>query len=215
MTGPVAERARIAAEVVDWRRRTFDLYGVVRERSDPRLAHERWRSGRDEMMATHPASPLLEADRAAFAGLPVAPYDPDWRFEVPLLPALPETFAFPSGTDGVVPFERIARVELPGVGSLDVWRLTSYGGGIFIPLRDALAGRPGGTYGGGRYVIDTVKGADLGSSARQGTIVVDLNFAYNPSCAYDVAWACPLAPAGNVVSVPVPVGELYAAFSGS
>lgn len=97
---------------------------------------------------------------------------------------------------------------MPEAGRLDVWRLTSYGGGLFIPMRDALAGRPGGTYGGGRYVIDTVKGADLGSDVDGGTIVLDLNFAYNPSCAYDPAWACPLAPPGNVLDAPVPVGEL-------
>ena len=42
-----------------------------------------------------------------------------------------------------------------------------------------------------------------------GTVVIDLNFAYNPSCAYDPAWACPLAQPGNVLGVPVPVGELY------
>ena len=71
----------------------------------------------------------------------------------------------PTTTDGVVPFERIGRVELPGLGSLDVWWLDSYGGGVFVPVKDALAGR--GTYGGGRYLVDTVKGADLGGRRRR------------------------------------------------
>ena len=66
----------------------------------------------------------------------------------------------------------------------------------------------GGSYGGGRYLLDTVKGADLGGDG--DALVVDLNFAYAPSCAYDPAWACPLAPAGNRVEVAVPVGELQA-----
>nr|WP_272917669.1 DUF1684 domain-containing protein [Nocardioides flavescens] len=158
-------------------------------------------------MAHHPATPVLADDRAAFGGVPVAPYDLSWRFEVELQPAEPGGFEFATGTDGVVPFERIALVELPGVGSLDVWRLTTYGGGLFIPVRDALAGRPGGTYGGGRYLVDTIKGADLGTDGEAGTIVLDLNFAYNPSCAYDPAWACPLAQPGNVLEVEVPVGE--------
>ena len=79
------------------------------------------------------------------------------------------------------------------------------GDGIF-PLTPFLAA--GGTYGGGRYLIDTAKGADLGGDPARGTLVVDVNFAYNPSCAYDPAWACPLAPPGNVVDVAVPVGEL-------
>src|SRR5207248_7924368 len=101
--------------------------------------------------------------------------------------------------------DRVGHVELQGLGGLDVWWLVGYGGGLFVPMKDRLAGTS--TYGGGRYVIDTVKGADLGGE--DGRLVVDLNFAYNPSCAYDPAWACPLAPAGNVVAAPVPVGELY------
>jgi uncharacterized protein (DUF1684 family) len=109
-----------------------------------------------------------------------------------------------SGTDGLVPFERAGVAHLPGVGDLDVWWLASYGGGIFVPIKDARA--DGATYPGGRYLIDTVKGADLGGS--NGTLVMDLNFAYNPSCAYDPDWACPLAPPGNTVQVPVTAGEL-------
>lgn len=202
-------KAAGAVEVVDWRRRVFGLYAAVRASANPERAHELWRAGRDALMADHPASPLLDEDRGAFTGLPVARYDPAWRFEVPVRPAEAARFEFPTGTDGVVPFERVAVAEVPGVGSLDVWRLTTYGGGLFVPVRDALAGQPGGTYGGGRYLIDTIKGADLGSDARSGTMVLDFNFAYNPSCAYDPAWACPLAQPGNVLSVPVPVGEMY------
>lgn len=203
-------RARTAAEVVDWRRRVFALYAAVREADRPEAGHALWVRGRDDLLARHPATPLLPDVRDGFRGVPVAPYDPAWRFELPLLEAEPGGFEFATGTDGVVPFERIARVEVPDVGSLDVWRLTTYGGGLFIPIRDALAGRPDGTYGGGRYLIDTIKGADLGTDAAAGTIVLDLNFAYNPSCAYDPAWACPLAQPGNVLRAEVPVGERYA-----
>ena len=201
--------ARTALEVADWRRRVFALYDAVRLADSPEDAHELWRMERDELMLHHLATPLLPEDRPLFEGLPLASYDPDWRFELPILPADPGGFDFATGTDGVVPFERIGRVEIPDAGSLDVWRLTTYGGGLFIPVRDALAGREGGTYGGGRYLIDTIKGADLGSDAAGGTIVLDFNFAYNPSCAYDPAWACPLAQPGNVLDVPVPVGEMY------
>lgn len=201
--------ARTAAQVVDWRRRVFALYAAVRGDHSPEDAHELWRIERDDLMLRHPATPLLPEDRALFEGLSIASYDADWRFELPILPADPGGFEFATGTDGVVPFERIGKVEIPDVGALDVWRLMSYGGGLFIPVRDALAGQPGGTYGGGRYLIDTIKGADLGSDAERGTIVLDFNFAYNPSCAYDPAWACPLAQPGNVLSAAVPVGELY------
>lgn len=202
-------QARTAVEVVDWRRRVFALYDAIRRADSAEEAHELWRIERDDLMLRHPATPLLPEDRPLFEGLPIASYDPQWRFELPILQADPGRFDFETGTDGIVPFDRVGRVEVPDVGSLDVWRLASYGGGLFIPVRDALAGRPGGTYGGGRYLIDTVKGADLGSDVAASTLVLDFNFAYNPSCAYDPAWACPLAPLGNVLSVQIPVGELY------
>ncbi|MCK2023690.1 DUF1684 domain-containing protein [Microbacterium sp. kSW2-24] len=202
--------SRTALEVADWRRRVFALYAAVREADSPEDAHELWRIERDDLMLHHPATALLPEDRVMFEGLPIASYDAQWRFELPILEAEPGGFDFATGTDGVVPFERIGRVEVPDAGSLDVWRLTTYGGGLFIPVRDALAGKPGGTYGGGRYLVDTIKGADLGSDAAGGTIVLDFNFAYNPSCAYDPAWACPLAQPGNVLPVAVPVGEMYA-----
>ncbi len=201
--------ARTALQVADWRRRVFALYAAVRDADAPEDSHELWRIERDDLMLRHPATPLLPEDRAVFEGLTIAPYDAAWRFELPVLESEPDGFEFATGTDGIVPFERVGRVEVPDAGSLDVWRLTTYGGGLFVPVRDALAGRDGGTYGGGRYLLDTIKGADLGSDAGRGTVVLDFNFAYNPSCAYDPAWACPLAQPGNVLAVPVPVGELH------
>jgi uncharacterized protein len=195
-----------ALEVVDWRRRVYALYAEVRA-LDPRAGHALWRAGRDELMRAHPATPLLPEDRPGFTGLPVADYDPDWRFEVAIEQADALTFDFETGTDGTVHYERLGIARVPGVGDLDLWRHTGYGGGVFLPLRDGLAGH--GTYGGGRYLLDTIKGADLGFDADAGTVVLDFNFAYNPSCAYDPAWACPLAPLGDRVTTEIPVGELY------
>ena len=201
-----------ALQIADWRRRVFGLYAGVRQlsASRPEAGHELWRSGRDELFAGHPSSPLLPDDRAAFTGLPVVTYDPDWRFEVEVHRAAePHRIEVETGTDGTVPFELVGSVRLPYIGSLDVWRLASYAGGLFLPLKDALAGKPGGTYGGGRYLLDTVKGADLGPGAGEDSLVLDFNFAYNPSCAYDPMWACPLPQAGNIVTAEIAVGELY------
>ena len=195
-----------AYDIVDWRRRVFALYAEVRAEADPEAGHARWREVRDDLFAHHPASPLLPEQREGFHGLTVAPYDPAWRFEVEVRPTEPTPWEVQTGTDGVVAFERLGVAPLPGVGDIDVWRLTSYGGGVFVPLRDAGCGRPGGAYGGGRYLLDTIKGADLGGDV--GHLVIDLNFAYAPSCAYDPAWVCPLAPPGNRVDVEVLVGEL-------
>jgi len=201
-----------ALQIADWRRRVFGLYAGVRHLSvrDAGAGHDLWRSGRDELFAGHPSSPLLPDDRAAFTGLPIAGYDPDWRFEVEVHRAeQPHRLTVETGTDGTVPFDLVGTVRLPYIGSLDVWRIANYAGGLFLPIKDSLAGASAGTYGGGRYLLDTVKGADLGPGADDDTLILDFNFAYNPSCAYDPMWACPLAPVGNTVAVDVPVGELY------
>jgi uncharacterized protein len=183
-------------DVLDWRRQVAALYREVRDEPDPAAAHELWCAGRQRLFTDHPASPNHEAV------LRHAPYDPHWRFEVEMNVGVePARLEIPTGTDGVVPFERIGRVQLGAVG-LDVWWLDSYGGGVWIPVRDRFAD----TYGGGRYVLDTVKGADLGGIGDR--LVVDLNFAYNPSCAYDENWACPLAPPGNILDLEGNAGEL-------
>jgi hypothetical protein len=186
-----------------------ELYAELRAATDLVAAHDHWRRTRDDLFAHHPASPLLPADRKEFTGLRVKPYDPEWRFECVVANSPPEHLETETGTDGAVPFDRLGRVDVPGVGTLDVWRLTSYGGGLFVPVQDALSRVAGGTYGGGRYLLDTVKGSDLGGGHTPRSLVLDLNFAYNPSCAYDPAWACPLAPPGNIVDVEIPVGERY------
>ena len=196
--------------VLDWRRRTHDLYRAVRDADDPAAAHALWCERRNDLFASHPASPIPPEERERFAGLAVAPYDERYRLEVAIEPADEAAFDADTGTDGVVPFRRLGRVRLAvpsGEVALDVWRLASYAGGLFLPLRDGTSGST--SYGGGRYVLDTVKGADLGPGRTPGTVVVDLNFAYNPSCAYDPAWACPLAPLGNRTAVPLPVGEQH------
>jgi uncharacterized protein (DUF1684 family) len=194
-----------ATSLLDWRRRVAAIYAEVRAARDPASAHRAWQAARNELLATHPQSPVPPASRAAFSGVPVAPYDPALRFHAEVDTSVASSrIEVSTGTDGVVPFERVGVVHLAEIGDLDVWWLASYGGGIFLPIRDIR--EDGATYPGGRYVLDTVKGADLGGEG--GCLVVDLNFAYNPSCAYDPAWTCPLAPPGNTVRVPVNAGEL-------
>jgi uncharacterized protein (DUF1684 family) len=147
---------------------------------------------------------LDAAARGAFAGVPFAPYDPALRFVVPVdTDVEPERRQVPTADDGLVVLDRIGRVTLRDVGRLDVWWVGGYGGGVFLPLRDGSAGTT--TYGGGRYLLDSIKGADLGGT--DGRLVVDLNFAYHPSCTYDPRWTCPLAPAGNRVDTVVAAGE--------
>ncbi|NYI41320.1 DUF1684 domain-containing protein [Demequina lutea] len=195
-----------AMDVLDWRRRVAGIYRDVRAEPDAARAHQSWVEARLDLLATHAASPVPAAERAIFAGGRVAPYDAAFRFVVPVDTHIePERREVQTGTDGVVAFERIGRVHLDGFGSLDVWWLDSYGGGLFLPFRDATSGVS--TYGAGRYLLDTTKGADLGGDA--SNLVIDLNFGYQPSCAYDEDWACPLPGVGNRLEAEVPVGELF------
>jgi hypothetical protein len=193
------ELRRWSQQVASWRREVHGLYDAVRANADPAAAHAAWVEERTTLFHDHPATARQPGQELRHAA-----YDPAYRFVLPLEPADPETWDYTTGTDGVVPFQRAGRFDIPGLGSLDVWWLGSYGNGIFVPLRDATAGHA--TYGAGRYLLDTVKGADLGRDGHSW--VLDLNFSYNPSCAYDPEWACPLAPLGNRLSGEVPVGEL-------
>jgi uncharacterized protein (DUF1684 family) len=192
--------------LVDWRRRVNEMYADVRAGTDHAAAHERWRLARDELFRTHPQTPLTEGDPLRDAGVPYWPYDPALRFDVPLLDVEPQDDRLvDAGVDGTITMQLVGRIELPGpvTGSLDVWWLHQYGGGIFIPLRDGTSGD--GSYGGGRYLLDTAKGSWLGGDAE--TITLDLNYAYHPSCRYNPRWQCPLAPAGNTIATRVKAGE--------
>ncbi|MCV2489713.1 DUF1684 domain-containing protein [Geodermatophilus sp. YIM 151500] len=193
----------MSLSLLDWRRRTTAIWAAARSAEDPERGWRAWRDGRDELFAGHAESPLSPAAREAFAGLPFAAYDAALRHEPELAPAPAQRLEVPTADDGVVRLDRIGTVALGDLGRVDVWWLGGYGGGVFLPLRDGSAGRR--TYGGGRYLLDTVKGADLGGSGTR--LVVDLNFAYHPSCAYDPRWSCPLAPEGNRVTPSVAAGE--------
>ena len=98
----------------------------------------------------------------------------------------------------------VANFELAGdLLSLELYWLEGYGGGLFLPFADLTSGEE--TYGGGRYILDTIKGADLGMN--EGRLLLDFNFAYNPSCSYDPNWVCPLAPVENRLPIPIRAGE--------
>ena len=189
-------------ELLDWRRRVARLYAEIRAEADPATAHDHWVRTRTAMLREHPQSPVPPTQRGDLE-IRHATYDSRYRFVAEVEPADPGTLEVKTGTDGVVVQERIGRIRLGDLGALDLWWIAGYGGGVFLPIADADPD----TYGGGRYVLDTIKGADLGSDPND-RLVVDLNFAYNPSCVYDAAWVCPLAPAGNRVVSAIPVGEL-------
>jgi len=117
----------------------------------------------------------------------------------------------PVSAGGTMAMRRIGHVEIPfpaGPRRLGVFWMSGYAGGVFIPFRDATNGTE--TYGAGRYLLDAAKSADLGGDAARGTLVLDFNFAFHPSCAFDPKWACPLAPPENRLDIPIRAGERLA-----
>jgi len=167
--------------LLDWRRQVADMYSAVRAmlQQDPPAAHALWRKERDELFRSHPQSALPPEARSGFRGLRYHDYDPRFAFTAEV---------------GKVTFE---------LGSLEIYWLDAYSGGVFLPFRDATAGKT--TYGGGRYLLDTAKSADLGS--RGTALVLDFNFAYHPSCFYDPKWVCPLAGPFSRITAPIDAGE--------
>ena len=198
----------MSAALWDWRRTVADLYAAVRANRDPQAAWASWRETRDRLFRDHPESPI--EDRTGFRGLPCFPYDPALRFRARLVPASGPEVVIDTGADGVLrmaPFARTAGLGAALGGELTLHWIAGYGGGVFLPFRDATNDVKGGgeTYGGGRYLLDTIKGADLGSA--EGEAVLDFNFSYNPSCAYSARYVCPLAPPENRLPGAVRAGE--------
>lgn len=190
--------------LLDWRRRVADMYSAVRGQlqTDASGAHALWRRTRDDLFRTHPQSPLPSSERSAFRGLPYYDYDQRFTKRGKVRPLPEERYDVGTSDGGVIPFVRFGAVDLD-VGSLEVFWLDAYSGGVFLPFRDATAGKT--TYGGGRYLLDTAKSADLGAVGDE--LVLDFNFAYHPSCRYDPKWVCPLAPLGNRLQVAIEAGE--------
>lgn len=191
--------------LLDWRREVAAIYSEVRATVDdePEGTLKRFRQAKDRLFRQHPDSPIQADDRAVFSGLSCWPYDSSLRFVVPVEPMEPAETAGPSSISGdSFALRRIGLVHLP-IGDLEVYWIEVYGGGIFVPFRDGTSGTE--TYGAGRYLLDTIKGADLGGD--QDGLVLDFNYAYHPSCVYDAIWSCPLAPRANWIETSIEAGE--------
>ncbi len=187
--------------------------------ADPAIGLAHWRAVRERLFREHPQSPVLPERRATFRASHFD-HDPRLRFEAIVEPAAPAP-ASASGGSGLelglelpnsgadtLRFDRIGVVRLPFPGGeqrLSVYWMAGYTGGLFIPFRDATNGAS--TYGAGRYLVDAAKSADLGSVEDSGALILDFNFAYQPSCAFDPRWACPLAPPENRLPIEVAAGE--------
>lgn len=187
-------------ELADYRAAVAELYLSAADLLE-------FRARRDALFASHPQSPVPLRDRASFTGLRYFPPNADAVVEVSIRRDEATLEVDTGGPDGVVRYRRVG-VLATGWGPLSLWWIAAYGGGLFLPLRDGTSGEQ--TYGGGRYLTDTVKGTHGRGLALLGgdRVRLDFNYAYNPSCAYDDRWLCPLAPPENRVSAPIRAGEL-------
>lgn len=211
-------------ELYDFRCRVFALY---RERNQalgngehPEVVLRRFRDQRDRLFAEHPQSALDEEQKRDFRNLSYFPYNLGASVEAIIDTHVePHRLFVQTSGDDTVPMSRAAvpRFIIDGqTAELSLYWIDVYGGGLFLPFRDTTA--PVETYGGGRYLVDTVKGSDFLTlpgvdrrerhpSAYARGIRLDFNYAYNPSCAYNYRWACPLAPAENRLPFPIRAGE--------
>jgi uncharacterized protein len=197
-----------AFALADWRRRVALEYAAVRSGvADPEGAAKRFRAARDSLFREHPESPIPSVRRRDWPGVAWYAYAPAWRIKGVVEPAAKrESFEIALETDGILRCARVGHVRFTVGGRaarLAVYWLEGYGGGIWLPFTDSTSGAD--TYGGGRYLYDTIKGAALGVGERE--MVLDFNYAYNPSCAYDARWSCPLSPPENRLPFAVPAGE--------
>jgi hypothetical protein len=190
----------------DYRRRVERIYREVRNSSPGTDSHDRWRTRRDVLFGTHPQSPVPADARPTWSGLDYFPYNPSLRFLAEVEPSDPERCGTDHSGSGSTPLIRfgwvkfrVADVEV----ALALFWIDTYGGGVFLPFRDTTNGDT--TYGGGRYLLDTAKGADLGHDG--ATVLVDFNYAYHPSCVHDSRWSCPLAPLESRLPVAIRAGE--------
>ncbi len=194
-------------DLLSYRRTVSNLYATVREHNADKSIYETWVATRDDLFANHSQSALDFEQKGKFNGLQYYDYDPAYDVVGTFNSDVePKEYHVDVGDDGEIQYKRVGEVTftLPtGTGTLSVFWIMGYGGGIFIPFGDATNKKT--TYGAGRYLYDTIKGADLGQ--RDGDLMMNFNYAYNPSCSYNYRWVCPLAPQESKVDFEIPVGE--------
>jgi uncharacterized protein (DUF1684 family) len=160
-------------ELTDYRAAVARMYLDAADLAD-------FRDRRDALFATHPQSPIPAEERPGFAGVRYFPPNDDAIVDVDVR-AAPGTIDIDTGgEDGVVHYRRVGILDTPW-GELSLWWIAAYGGGLFLPVRDATCGEF--SYGGGRYLTDTVKGTHgRGVQLLGGDRVrLDMNYLYNPA----------------------------------
>lgn len=157
-----------------------------------------FRRAKDEFFRESPHSPLTPDQRSAFEGLVYFPGNPSLDLEVVVQPfERPDEIKMQTTTGDVQSFERFGSFAFEVDGEPAKLTVFHNENGYFLPFVDSLAGKE--TYGAGRYLEPEPLGGDR--------FRIDFNLAYNPYCAYNDAWSCPITPAENRIRVPIRAGE--------
>ena len=204
-------------DLYDYRCRVADMYRMRRQATlageDAASVLQRFREARNELFVKHSQSALDVEQKRKFQGLRYFPYNPAMCVEADIDTVVePVQLSVVMNAEETMTMTTVGQLHftLEGVRvALSLYWLNIYGGGLFLPFRDTTS--PAESYGGGRYLFDTIKGSDF--QATRGAsgierILLDFNYAYNPSCAYNDRWVCPLAPVENRLSIPIRAGEM-------
>ncbi|MBI5824930.1 MAG: DUF1684 domain-containing protein [Chloroflexi bacterium] len=157
-----------------------------------------FRAEKDEFFGGHPQSPLTAGQKKEFKGLQYFPENDALRFEVQVDEfENKEKFDMQTSTGDVQVYEKFGKFRFEVDG--DEVELTIYQSqhGFFLPFVDSLAGKE--TYPAGRYLEP--------EPLAGGRFLVDFNIAYNPYCAYNEMWSCPITPAENRLKAAIRAGE--------
>jgi uncharacterized protein (DUF1684 family) len=162
-----------------------------------------FRAGKDAFFREHPSSPLTASQRATFRALDYFPENEALIVRAPLETDgvdRDEAIVMQTTTGGEQTYQRagVVRFEVDGRPATVTVYASAEMHELFVPFRDATSGKE--TYGAGRYL-------EVAPPDEQGNVVVDFNDAYNPYCAYNPEWSCPIPPGENWLSVPISAGE--------
>jgi uncharacterized protein len=159
---------------------------------------EEFRLAKDEFFEKDEQSPLTDNQKLNFHGLNYFPDIPALHLVLPVEEfATKEKIKMPTSTGEVQVYTRYGKIEFEVDGQPAELTVYASREGFFLPFVDALAGKE--TYGAGRYLEPSLAGA--------GKLLIDFNYAYNPYCAYNENWSCPITPAENRLKVPIKAGE--------
>lgn len=159
---------------------------------------DNFRKEKDEFFRTDRQSPLTKEQKEEFKGLYYFPENDQLRFELPLEKfSENEKIEMQTSTGDIQEYVRYGMIKFPVDGQEAELTIFADPNGFFLPFVDSLANKE--TYGAGRYLEPI--------PLEGGKFLIDFNLAYNPYCAYNESWSCPLTPFENRLKLPIRAGE--------